>query len=45
MPQSQATSQSAQACDGKGLYLEVKPSGVKAWRFRFKLSDKEIRTS
>ena len=27
--------------DGKGLYLEVKPSGVKAWRYRFRLSDKE----
>ena len=27
--------------DGKGLYLEVKPNGVKAWRYRFKLSDKE----
>jgi integrase len=27
--------------DSKGLYLEVKPSGVKAWRYRFKLSDKE----
>lgn len=27
--------------DGKGLYLEVKPSGVKAWRYRFKLSGKE----
>lgn len=24
--------------DGKGLYLEVKPSGVKAWRYRFKLT-------
>ncbi|WP_205202803.1 tyrosine-type recombinase/integrase [Azonexus hydrophilus] len=24
--------------DGKGLYLEVKPNGVKAWRYRFKLS-------
>lgn len=22
--------------DGKGLYLEVKPNGVKAWRYRFK---------
>jgi hypothetical protein len=21
--------------DGKGLYLEVKPNGVKAWRYRF----------
>jgi len=27
--------------DSKGLHLEVKPNGVKAWRFRFKLSDKE----
>lgn len=27
--------------DFKGLYLEVKPSGVKAWRFRFKLNNKE----
>ena len=25
--------------DGKGLYLEVKPNGVKAWRYRFELSD------
>lgn len=27
--------------DSKGLYLEVKPNGVKAWRYRFKLADKE----
>ena len=27
--------------DGKGLYLEIKPNGVKAWRYRFKLSYKE----
>lgn len=27
--------------DAKGLYLEVKPSGVKAWRYRFRLNDKE----
>ena len=27
--------------DSKGLHLEVKPNGVKAWRFRFKLSGKE----
>jgi integrase len=27
--------------DGKGLYLEVKPNGVKAWRYRFELSGKE----
>lgn len=24
--------------DGKGLHLEVKPNGVKAWRYRFKLA-------
>lgn len=27
--------------DGKGLYLEVKPNGVKAWRYRFVLGGKE----
>lgn len=27
--------------DSKGLYLEVKPNGVKAWRYRFKLEGKE----
>lgn len=27
--------------DGKGLYLEVKPNGVKAWRYRFELDDGE----
>lgn len=27
--------------DSKGLYLEVKPNGVKAWRYRFKLAGKE----
>lgn len=24
--------------DANGLYLEVKPNGVKAWRYRFKLT-------
>ena len=24
--------------DGNGLYLEVKPNGAKAWRYRFKLA-------
>lgn len=28
--------------DGKGLYLEVKPNGVKAWRYRFELREGEI---
>lgn len=27
--------------DEKGLYLEVKPNGVKAWRYRFELGGKE----
>ncbi|MGK5048656.1 tyrosine-type recombinase/integrase [Janthinobacterium sp. GB4P2] len=27
--------------DYKGLYLEVKPNGVKAWRYRYKLAGKE----
>ncbi|QYG04826.1 integrase arm-type DNA-binding domain-containing protein [Janthinobacterium sp. PAMC25594] len=27
--------------DYKGLYLEIKPTGVKAWRYRFKLGGKE----
>jgi integrase len=27
--------------DAKGLYLEVKPHGVKAWRYRFELGGKE----
>ena len=32
--------------DEKGLYLEVKPSGVKAWRYRFKLaSDGTVKES
>lgn len=26
--------------DRRGLYLEIKPNGIKAWRYRFKLGDK-----
>ncbi len=29
--------------DGKGLYLEVKPNGVKAWRYRYELFRKDRR--
>lgn len=29
--------------DGNGLYLEVKPNGVKAWRYRFELNSEGIR--
>ena len=28
--------------DGKGLYLEIKPNGVKAWRYRFELREGDI---
>ncbi|WP_320534801.1 tyrosine-type recombinase/integrase [Robbsia andropogonis] len=27
--------------DGKGLYLEIKPNGTKAWRYRFEVAGKE----
>lgn len=27
--------------DGKGIYLAVKPNGVKAWRYRFKRAREE----
>ncbi|MDQ9168990.1 tyrosine-type recombinase/integrase [Oxalobacteraceae bacterium R-40] len=27
--------------DGKGLYLEIKPNGAKAWRYRFELHESE----
>jgi integrase len=27
--------------DGKGLYLEIKPNGIKAWRYRFELREGE----
>ena len=29
--------------DGKGLYLEIKPNGVKAWRYRFELRNGESK--
>jgi hypothetical protein len=28
--------------DGNGFYLEVKPNGVKAWRYRFELREGEV---
>ena len=28
--------------DGKGLYLEIKPNGVKAWRYRFELREGDV---
>ena len=29
--------------DGNGLYLEIKPNGVKAWRYRFERNSEGIR--
>uniref|UniRef100_UPI00356208A5 Arm DNA-binding domain-containing protein n=1 Tax=Pseudomonas sp. TaxID=306 RepID=UPI00356208A5 len=29
--------------DGKGLYLEIKPNGVKAWRYRFELREADTK--
>jgi integrase len=29
--------------DGKGLYLEIKPSGLKLWRYRFELLRGDVR--
>ena len=28
--------------DGKGLYLEIKPNGVKTWRYRFELREGDV---
>jgi integrase len=38
---AKATEKPYKLTDGKGLYLEVKPNGVKAWRYRFELNAKE----
>ena len=27
--------------DGRGLYLEVRPSGKKVWRYRYRIADSE----
>ena len=27
--------------DGKGLYLEVRPTGAKLWRYRYRIAGKE----
>lgn len=35
---AKAKEKSYKLADGKGLYLEVKPNGVKAWRYRFELA-------
>lgn len=29
--------------DDRGLYLEVRPSGSKLWRYRYRLHDKDKR--
>ena len=27
--------------DGKGLYLEIRPTGTKLWRYRYRIAGKE----
>ncbi|MBL8526923.1 MAG: DUF4102 domain-containing protein, partial [Burkholderiales bacterium] len=27
--------------DGKGLYLEIRPTGAKLWRYRYRIAGKE----
>lgn len=40
-PDGTATSKSYKATDEKGLYLEVKPTGSKLWRFKYRFAGKE----
>lgn len=35
------TSKSAKMADGGGLYLEVRPTGAKLWRYRYRIAGKE----
>lgn len=39
--QSKATDKVLKLTDGHGLYLEVKPSGSKLWRYRYRINGKE----
>ncbi len=41
--QAKATDKPYQLQDGGGLYLEVRPSGKKTWRYRYWLNDKDGR--
>lgn len=38
---AKARATSYKLTDSKGLYLEVKPNGVRSWRYRFELGGKE----
>jgi hypothetical protein len=38
VPYRQAATGARQAAGPQGVYLEIKPNGVKAWRYRFKLA-------
>ncbi len=40
---AKAKSKSYKLSDGGGLYLEVLPSGVKSWRMKYRIFDKESR--
>ena len=39
--QVRATGKPCKLTDSNGLYLEVMPSGVKHWRYRYRISGKE----
>lgn len=44
-PDGTVTSKAYRLTDGKGLYLEVAPSGGKWWRFKYRFGGKEKRLS
>ncbi|MFP1757205.1 Arm DNA-binding domain-containing protein [Lonsdalea quercina] len=38
---TKSTSKPIKLADGGGLYLEVRPSGSKLWRYRYRIAGKE----
>jgi hypothetical protein len=42
---AQPSDKTRRLTDGKGLYLEIAPSGGKRWRFKYRFSGKEKRLS
>ncbi|OYV74515.1 MAG: hypothetical protein B7Z70_11830 [Acidithiobacillus ferrivorans] len=39
--QAKATGKTCKLTDGRGLYLEVTPTGAKHWRYRYRIAGKE----
>ena len=39
--QAKAIEKPLKLADANGLYLEVKPSGAKLWRYRYRIAGKE----